>query len=161
MSKEKKIINFWLMKSEPEVFSIDDLKKKKRWYWDGVRGYQARNYMRDDMCAGDMIIFYHSNANPIGPAGIARVVRTSYPDHTQFDPTSPYFDPKATQETPRWYMVDVGFVKKFPHIISRDVLKRNSSLNGLMLWSHSRLSITPLSETEFETILTLTKELKT
>ena len=150
-------MNFWLMKSEPEVFSIDDLKKKKRWYWDGVRGYQARNYMRDDMQVGDMVIFYHSNANPIGPAGIARVVRTSYPDHTQFNPASPYFDPKATKEVPRWHMVDVAFVKKFPRTITRDELKKASALKRLMLWSHSRLSITPLSEKEFEAIVSLSK----
>ncbi len=155
MPKQKTTTNFWLMKSEPEVFSIDDLKKKKRWYWDGVRGYQARNYMRDVMQLGDMVIFYHSNANPIGPAGVARIVRTSYPDHTQFDPKSPYFDPKATKEEPRWFMVDVAFVNKFPRTITRDALKKVSTLNGLMLWTHSRLSITPLTEKQFEAILSL------
>ncbi len=140
------------MKSEPEVFSIDDLKGKKRWHWDCVRGYQARNYMRDDMRVGDMVIFYHSNATPIGPAGVARIARTSYPDHTQFDATSSYYDPKATNEVPRWFMVDVAFVKKFSHTITRDELKKVSALNGLMLWSHSRLSITPLTEKEFTII---------
>ena len=145
------------MKSEPEVFSIDDLKTKKRWYWDGVRGYQARNYMRDDMRVGDIVIFYHSNATPIGPVGVASIARTSYPDHTQFDPASLYFDPKATKAVPRWFMVDVRFVKKFSHTITRDELKKNKALNGLMLWSHSRLSIIPLTDKEFETILTLAK----
>ncbi len=157
MPNQKTTTNFWLMKSEPEVFSIDDLKKKKRWYWDGVRGYQARNFMRDDMQVGDMVIFYHSNATPIGPAGVARIVRTSYPDHTQFDPASPYFDPKATEDVPRWFMVDVAFVKKFPRTITRDELKKVSALNGLMLWTHSRLSINPLTKKEFEAILSLIK----
>ena len=110
------------MKSEPEALSIDELKKKKRCHWDGVRGYQARNYMRDDMRQGDMAIFYHSNAKPAGPAGIAKIARTSYPDHTQFDPASKYFDPKAARETPRWFMVDVSFVKKFSRTISREEL---------------------------------------
>ncbi len=155
MPTQKKTINYWLMKSEPDVFSIDNLKKKKRWYWDGVRGYQARNYMRDDMRVGDLVIFYHSNATTIGPSGVARIVRTSYPDHTQFDPRSPYFDAKATKDVPRWFMVDVAFVKKFSRTITREELKKVSALKGLMLWIHSRLSITPLTEIEFKTILSL------
>lgn len=159
MPKKETTKNFWLMKSEPEVFSIDDLKKKKRWYWDGVRGYQARNYMRDNMREGDMVIFYHSNATPIGPAGIARIARRSYPDHTQFDPTSPYFDPKATKEVPRWFMVDVAFVKKFSHTVTRDELNKIEALSGLMLWPHSRLSITPLTENEFAIIEKLGEKL--
>lgn len=147
------------MKSEPEVFSIDDLNKKKKWYWDGVRGYQARNYMRDDMKVGDMVIFYHSNAQPAGPAGVARIVRASYPDHTQFDASSQYFDPKATKEDPRWFMVDVAFVKKFSQTISRDELKKVTALKGLMLWTHSRLSITPLTKNEFTIIEKLGEKL--
>lgn len=150
-------MNYWLMKSETETLSIGDLKKKKCWYWDGVRGYQARNYMRDDMQLGDVVIFYHSNAKPSGPAGIARIARTSYPDHTQFDSRSKYFDPKATKEIPRWFMVDVAFIKKFPRTISREELSMIPSLKNMMLWSHSRLSITPLTPNEFETIVSLTK----
>lgn len=108
---------YWLMKSEPSEFSIDDLWKKKRHHWDGVRNYQARNFMRDHMHIGDLVIFYHSSAAIIGPAGIAKVVSLPYPDHTQFDSHSKYFDPKATKEKPIWYMVDVRFVKRFKEVL--------------------------------------------
>lgn len=98
--------NYWLVKSEPSVYSIDDLQRDGRTHWDGVRNYQARNIMRDKMKKGDLVLFYHSNANPPGVVGMAKVVRTGYPDHTARDPQSNYYDPKATEEDPRWYMVD-------------------------------------------------------
>ena len=107
----------WLIKSEPDVFSIDHLAKVKREPWTGVRNYQARNSMRDDMKPGDLALFYHSNAVPPGVAGIARVVGAPYPDPTQFDPESEYFDPKATVAAPRWMLVDFEFVAKFPSYV--------------------------------------------
>ncbi|MDH3222777.1 MAG: EVE domain-containing protein, partial [Gemmatimonadota bacterium] len=101
---------YWLVKSEPEAYSIDDLERDGKTFWDGIRNYSARNLMRDKMKVGDRVLYYHSNANPPGVVGIAEVVTASYPDHTQFDPESRYHDPKATEEKPRWFMVDIGFV---------------------------------------------------
>ena len=143
------------MKSEPEDLSIDDLKARKRWHWDGVRNYEARNYMRDGMRVGDLVIFYHSSAEPSGPAGVAKVASLPYPDFTQFDKNSKYFDPKATKESPRWVMVDVEYVKRFPRTVTREELKKERGLKGMKLWTHSRLSIIPLSKQEFETIVRL------
>lgn len=140
------------MKSEPEALSIFDLKKKKRWHWDGVRNYEARNYMRDLMRIGDMVIFYHSSVTPAGPAGIAMVASPPYPDFTQFDTKSAYYDPKATKEKPIWYMVDVSFVKQFSRVITRDELRASHVLSNMLLWKRNRLSITPLTEIEFNTI---------
>ena len=117
--KEAHNPQYWLMKSEPEDLSIDDLREKKRHYWDGVRGYQARNFMRDDMRVGDLVIFYHSNATPPGPVGVAKVMSLPYPDFTQWNTKHKYFDPKSSKEKPIWYMVDVAFVKKFHRLIPR------------------------------------------
>lgn len=149
---------YWLMKSEPDEYSIDDLKREKKHYWDGVRNYQARNYMRDEMQMGDVVIFYHSSAKEVGPAGIAEVASLPYPDHTQFDEASKYFDAKSKKEKPTWMMVDVKFVKKFPHIISREEMKHNKSLSKMMLWKYMRLSITPLTKKEFEAIVKLSEK---
>ena len=102
-------MQYWLMKSEPDVFSIDDLKKQKQTTWDGVRNYQARNFMMNDMQVGDLVLFYHSNAKPPGIAGLATVSKKAEPDPTQFDKKSEYFDPKATKEKPRWFCVKVKF----------------------------------------------------
>lgn len=143
------------MKSEEDDVSIDDLKHMKRVAWYGVRNYQARNYMRDDMQIGDMVLFYHSNGKPSGPAGVARVVSIPYSDNTQFDSSSPYFDPKSKTLGARWVMVDVEFIEKFPKVILRESLKESPALSGLYLWSRPRLSIMPLTKTEFETILSI------
>src|SRR5690348_1805853 len=113
----------WLMKSEPEVFSIDDLAREGKTSWEGVRNYQARNFMRDEMQVGDRVLYYHSNADPTGVAGLARVARTGYPDPTARDPQSDYFDPKAGDDDPRWYMVDVAFEERFPRVITLDELR--------------------------------------
>lgn len=148
------------MKSEPDVFSIDDLKAcpNSTEHWDGVRNYQARNFMRDDMKKGDKILFYHSNCKPPGIAGIAKVEREGYPDHTAFDKKSKYFDPKSKKEEPRWIMVDVKYVKKFKRVISLDELKEYPELSEMkVLQKGSRLSITPVTEEEFEFILGLSK----
>lgn len=149
-------MNYWLMKTEPEVFSIDDLKRVKSQCWDGVRNYQARNYMMKDMKLNDQVLFYHSNANPSGIVGIAKIFKTAYPDHTQFDKKSEYFDPKSSIDRPRWFMVDVSFIKKFNRIITLDELKTYNELKEMIVIKKgNRLSITPISKNEFEFISSL------
>ena len=144
------------MKSEPDVFSIDTLKTKKNSGWDGVRNYQARNYMRDDMKKGDLVLFYHSSCEVPGVAGIARVAKESHPDPTQFDPKSDYYDPKSTKENPRWFMVEVEFVKKFDRVITLAELKAEKALSNMpLVQKGSRLSINPVAELEYKTILGL------
>ena len=106
-------VKHWLMKTEPDVYSIGQLEKERIGPWEGVRNYQARNFMRDEMKRGDLVLFYHSNAKPPGVAGVAKVAREAYPDHSALDPRSPYHDPKSTPESPIWMMVDLEFVEKF------------------------------------------------
>lgn len=146
---------YWLMKSEPEEFSIDDLRKRKRHHWDGVRNFEARNLLRDKIRVGDLVVFYHSSAAPSGPAGIARVVRAGYPDFTQWRKKSANFDPKATKDAPIWYMVDVAYVKAFRRVIPREVLREVPALSSMELWNRPRLSVTPLTRREFDTIFKL------
>ena len=124
---------YWLFKSEPNTYSIDDLKKEKKTCWDGVRNYQARNFMRDDMKIGDLVLFYHSNAKPPGVTGIAKVCKKAYPDFTALDKKSSYYDPKASKENPIWMMVDIQFVKKFPEPISLSELKNYPRLKEMIL----------------------------
>lgn len=151
-------MKYWLMKSEPDVFSIDHLKTKKKSGWDGVRNYQARNYMRDDMKIDDLILFYHSSCDIPGVAGLAKVSRQSYPDPTQFDAKSDYFDPKASSDNPRWFMVEVEFVEKFTTPITLSELKAHPGLvNMPLVQKGSRLSINPVMENEFKIILGLKK----
>ncbi len=141
------------MKSEPSVYSITDLKRDKRSPWEGVRNYQARNFMRDQMKIGDLAFFYHSNAKPPGIAGICRVCKEAYPDFTAQDPKSPYYDPKATPENPIWMMVDVEFVEEFPRLITLDDLRQEPKIKDLMvIQKGSRLSIQPVSATHFKII---------
>lgn len=150
---------YWLMKSEPDVFSIDDLEKQRRSGWDGVRNYQARNYMRDGMKVGDLILFYHSNAEPSGIAGIARVSKEAHPDPTQFQSKSEYFDPKATTEKPIWLQVEVEFVKKFSAVIPLEILKKQKSLEKMpLVQKGTRLSVMPVTEKEWNAILKLGEE---
>jgi predicted RNA-binding protein with PUA-like domain len=146
---------YWLMKSEPDVFSIDDLKTKKRSLWDGVRNYQARNFMMKDMLVGDEVLFYHSNADPSAVAGLAKVTSPAVPDPSQFDKKSEYFDAKATPAKPRWFCVEVGFHKKFAKAVSLDKIKQEGSLQKMILLQHSRLSVQPVTQTEFEHICSL------
>lgn len=151
-------MRYWLLKSEPDVFSIADLKSKQRAGWDGVRNYQARNYMRDQMRIGDLVLFYHSNANPSGVAGVARVVKESYPDPTQFDKKSDYFDPQARAEKPIWMMVEIEFVEAFPHIVPLERLKKERALAKMPLVNKgTRLSVMPVEKSEWEAILRLAK----
>jgi len=145
---------YWLMKSEPDVFSIEDLQQKGQTSWDGVRNYQARNFMRDQMRVGDLVLFYHSNAKPSGVAGLARVCRTAYPDHTALDPNSEYHDPKATREDPIWMMVDVEFVSKFRRLVSLEELKQEAELAEMwVLRPGQRLSVQPVDPRHFERVV--------
>lgn len=146
------------MKSEPTEYSVDDLARDKRAAWYGVRNYQARNFMRDEMRPGDNILFYHSSCPEPGVAGLAEVVGKSYPDVTQFDPKSQYFDPKATKEKPRWMLVDVKFKKRFKQIVSLSLIRREQNLlDMIILRPGNRLSITPVTRREFETIVRLAR----
>ena len=148
----------WLMKSEPGSYSIDDLERDGKTFWDGVRNYQARNFMRDDMKLGDLAFFYHSGAEPPSIAGIMEIVKEGYPDHTQFDPDSKYFDPKASPDNPRWVMVDVKFVKKFDKTIPLSELKETAGLEEMMVTKRgSRLSIQPVTKDEWEIVTGLRK----
>ena len=151
-------MKYWLIKSEPDVFSIQDLKKVKREPWSGVRNYQARNYMWRDMQVGDLAIFYHSNAKPPGVAGVARVASEPYPDPTQWDPASEYFDEKSTEQKPRWWLVDFSFEKEFPQLIPLDRLREQAKLEGMVLLQKgTRLSITPVEKKHFDHIVKMGK----
>jgi predicted RNA-binding protein with PUA-like domain len=143
----------WLVKSEPSVFSIDDLQRAGCESWDGVRNFQARNFMID-MRVGDLVLFYHSNAKPNGVAGIARVVGRARPDPTAWDPESPYHDPRASEERPIWQMVDLEFVARFPRLVPLAELKSRRGLEGMEVTRKgSRLSVQPVRPEEFKLIL--------
>jgi predicted RNA-binding protein with PUA-like domain len=147
---------YWLMKSEPDTFSIDDLERKGREPWDGVRNYQARNFMRDEMAVGDLVLFYHSNATPPGVAGIARVASAAYPDPSAFDPDSRYQDPESDPDEPRWWLVEVEFVEKFAEVVSLDALKAvaKTDLDGMLVVRRGqRLSVQPVEKQHFARVL--------
>ncbi|MFA5684311.1 MAG: EVE domain-containing protein [Lysobacteraceae bacterium] len=148
---------YWLMKSEPEEFSIDDLARVVREPWTGVRNYQARNFMRDAMKVGDGVLFYHSNATPPGIAGLAEVVSAAYADPTQFDPDSDYHDPASSPEAPRWQLVDVGFVRRFKRLLTLDELRGHAGRLGdfALLRRGNRLSVLPVSAAQWKYILSL------
>jgi len=148
--------NYWLMKVEPAVYSISDLQREGVACWEGVRNYQARNFMRDKMKNGDMVLFYHSNAKPSGVAGVARVCRESYPDHFAFDPQSTYFDPKSSPDNPRWFMVDVEFVEAFDQVLPLKALREDTLLAGMsVLQKGQRLSVMPVEKEHFRRVLKL------
>jgi len=152
-------MHYWLMKTEPTTYGIDHLAKqpKQTDHWDGVRNYQVRNMMRDDMQVGDQAFFYHSNCQPPGIVGVVKIVRAAYPDHTAFDPDSKYFDPKSDPDNPRWFMVDVRLVKQFNRLIALDELRNNPLLaDMLLLRKGNRLSITPLTHSQWQTIMAMT-----
>ena len=149
---------YWLMKSEPDAFSIDDLQRVGTEPWNGVRNYQARNFMRDGMKEGDGVLFYHSNAKVPGIAGIARVASAAYPDDTQFDPKSPYYDPKATREQPRWFLVDVAFERKLKRLIPLEEIKGYTDELGegfALTAKGSRLSVFPVTAAQWKLLLSL------
>ena len=148
-------MKYWLMKTEPGTFSLQDLKEAKNGTecWDGVRNYQARNFMRDEMKIGDRVLFYHSVTNP-SLVGTAKVVREAYPDHTAWDPESPYYDPKSSPENPRWMMVDIQFVQEFPNPLSLKEIRILPGLEKMLLLRKGmRLSIQPVTEEEYRIIL--------
>ena len=153
-------MNYWLLKSEPTSYSIDNLQREKSKItcWDGVRNYQARNFMRDVMKKGDQAFFYHSNCQVPGIVGIVEIVRESYLDFTALDPENHHYDPKSTVSNPRWVMIDVKFCQKFQKIISLNVLKRNPLLKDLLiLRKGNRLSITPVTEKQWNAIVAMGK----
>jgi len=144
------------MKSEPESYSIDDMKRDGTTTWDGVRNYQARNYMQKEMAPGDLILFYHSNAEPTGVAGIIEVAGPPGPDETAWNHKSPYFDPDSKRDQPTWYCVPVKFKKKFARVIGLAEIKANKKLGSMVLVKPgTRLSVQPVSKEEFEIILEL------
>ena len=149
-------MNYWLMKSEPDVFGIEDLKNrpKKTEHWDGVRNYQARNMMRDQMKKGDLVFFYHSNCKVPGIVGIMEVVKEGYPDFTSWNPESKYYDTKSSKENPRWFMVDVKYKRTFKRTISLDELKQQPGLEEMaVVRKGNRLSINPVTADEWQIIL--------
>jgi len=151
---------YWLMKSEPDVFGIDDLKARpgKTAHWDGVRNFQARNFMRDDMRRGDLAFFYHSSCDEPGVTGVVKIVKEGYPDHTAFDASDAHFDPDSDPAKPRWYMVDVQLQRKFRRIITLATLREHEqrALKGLALLKRgNRLSITPVGAAHWKFILAL------
>lgn len=153
-------MHYWLVKTEPLAFSIDDLvaRPQQTEPWDGVRNYQVRNMLRDQMKIGDLAFFYHSNCTPPGIVGIARIVREGYPDPTAFDPHHTHFDPKSDPQNPRWFMVDVQLVKKFPQMLSLELLKNCPELAGMQILRRgNRLSVTPVRAEHWNFILTLAK----
>ena len=147
---------YWLMKCEPAAYTIDDLERDGRTGWEGVRNYQARNFMRDDMKVGDGVLFYASNADPSGVTGVAEIVREAYPDPFAFKKGHTYFDPQSKKDAPVWYTVDIGFVEKFPGIVPLDTLKRTRGLEKMVVTQKgSRLSVQPVTPAEFEIVLRL------
>jgi predicted RNA-binding protein with PUA-like domain len=149
---------YWLMKSEPDTFSIDDLERVRTEPWNGVRNYQARNYMRDGMKPGDGVLFYHSNTAVPGIAGLASIASTAYPDPTQFDAKSDYHDPKSTREDPRWLLVDVAFERKLKRVITLDEIKTRADELGedfALTRRGNRLSVLPVSAAQWKLLLAM------
>ena len=145
---------YWLVKTEPDVYSIDDLKRDRVTGWDGVRNYQARNFMRDDMKRGDLVLIYHSNAKPPGVAGVGEVAKESYPDPTAFDRNDSHYDPKSDPENPRWMQVDIRFKRKLKRLIPLDELRGVAALAKMpLLQRGQRLSVQPVTKAQFQHIL--------
>ncbi|MCA8986159.1 MAG: EVE domain-containing protein [Planctomycetaceae bacterium] len=148
-------VHFWLFKSEADCYSINHLagERKQTTFWDGVRNYQARNMLRDEVQPGDGVFFYHSNSDPLAIVGTAQVVKAGYPDHTAFDPQEKHFDPKSSTENPTWYMVDIQLVSQFPEPITREMLREDQVTSGMMVLARgSRLSIQPVTPEEWKAV---------
>lgn len=158
MAREREA-NCWLMKTEPSVYSIEDLERDGRTPWDGVRNYQARNFMRDRMQKGDRVLVYHSNAKPPGVAGLARVCSEPYPDETAFDPADPHFDPRSRREKPVWILVDICFEAVLPRLVPLAELRADAALKEMaLLKKGQRLSIMPVSPAHFAHIVDLAEK---
>ena len=150
-------MNYWLFKSEPDEYSIDDLAAERGQVgrWDGIRNYQARNFLRDEVAEGDGVFFYHSACKVPAIVGTAEVVHAAYPDPAQFDPANPYFDPKASADKPRWFCVDIHFLSKFARPLPLAEIKRDERLADMVLVKQGRLSIQPVTAEEWKTIVQL------
>jgi predicted RNA-binding protein with PUA-like domain len=149
-------MTYWAMKSEPETYSIDDLRKHSPAIWEGCRNYQVRNWMRDVMAPGDLALFCNSSSDPAGPVGVMRVVKQAYPDPTQFDPKSPYYDAKSPKDNPRWYAPDVAFIVKFDRVLPLAELRGVKGLEDMMLLKKGmRFSVMPTTKKEFEIVCRL------
>ncbi|WP_339725807.1 EVE domain-containing protein [uncultured Paraglaciecola sp.] len=149
-------MQYWLFKTEPDAFSIDDLANmpNQTEHWDGIRNYQARNFLRDQIKQGDQVFIYHSSCKDVGIVGLAEVVKEAYPDHTQFNPETKYYDPKSTQDKPRWYMVDIKFKQKFDHLLSLKAIKQMADISEVgLVKKGGRLSVMPVPEHEFRVLL--------
>jgi predicted RNA-binding protein with PUA-like domain len=156
MAMAKRAKRYWLMKCEPEAYTIEDLERDGVTTWEGVRNFQARNSMRDDMKVGDGVLFYASNAEPSGVTGVAEIAREAYPDPYAFEQGHHYYDPKSDPENPTWYMVDIRFVEKFPEIVPLAALKEARGLKDMVVTQKgSRLSVQPVTKKEFEIVLKL------
>ena len=151
---------YWLFKTEPDAFSIDDLKHatNQTTMWEGVRNYQARNFLRDDVKEGDLVMIYHSSCKNVGVAGIAKITSATYPDPTQFDLNSDYYDPKATSDSPRWVVVDVTYHQHLNKLVSLKSIKANDSITELALKKAGRLSVMPVTEHDWNEIMNMAKE---
>jgi predicted RNA-binding protein with PUA-like domain len=159
LESRKNGVGFWLMKTEPNVYSINDLKKDKKALWDGVRNYQARNFMRDEMKVGDQVLIYHSNSDPSAVVGVAEVTKTAQVDPEAFNKKSPYFDPKSQKDNPRWFCVEVKYKKTLKKPISLEELKNQKSLSEMLLIQKGqRLSIQPCTPKEFDTVCKLAEK---
>lgn len=150
-------MNYWLFKTEPDDISLDDIRAagRKGMRWDGIRNYQARNFLRDQIRKGDGVLVYHSQCKHVGVVGTARTISASYPDPAQFDPNSPYHDPKASIESPRWFCVDIAFERALPNTISLAQIKQDPTLSGMVLVKQGRLSIQPVTAAEWAHIMGL------
>ena len=149
-------MKYWLMKSEPSVYGIEDLQRDKRTSWGGVRNYQVRNMFRDEFAKGDLAFFYHSSCDEPGIVGTMKVMGVAYPDPAQFDPESEYFDPRSRRESPAWLAVDVQFQRRFRQPVSLDALRRHPGLEGMLILRRgNRLSVTPVTGVEAQVILSL------
>ena len=147
-------MQYWLMKSEPDTYSIDDLQSFGVDHWDGIRNYQVRNFFRDQMQVGEQAFFYHSNCKEPGIVGIMEIVSTAYPDHTAFDPSQKYFDSKSDPENPRWLMVDVHYIRHLDRMITLGELRQQKQITDMKLLQRgNRLSVLPLSKMEWQYIL--------
>ena len=147
---------YWLLKCEPVAYTIDDLARDGRASWEGVRNYQARNFMRDQMQEGDGVLFYASNAEPSGVTGLASILKAGYPDHYAWKKGHKYFDAAGSQATPVWYMVDIGFVERFTSVVSLDTLKAAKGLEAMMVTQKgSRLSVQPVTKPEYDVVVKL------
>ena len=150
---------YWLMKCEPSAYTIDDLARDGRTSWAGVRNYQARNFMRDDMQEGDGVLFYASNADPSGVTGLATIARSGYPDQFAWKKGHKYFDAASRPDSPTWYMVDIAFAERFPAIVSLATLKSTSGLDQMMVTQKgSRLSVQPVTKSEYDIVIRLGRQ---